>query len=152
MIGTVSIRAARAEDVPGISALIQTTVRVSNAQDYPAEVIARVAEVFSEETVRGFLDQRRVLVATEGASVIGTASLDGAAVRSVFVHPDRQGRGIGQGLMARVEALARDAGIEVLRVPASLTAQAFYARLGYAFVREVRHGEERTIVMEKALG
>ena len=53
--------------------------------------------------------------------------------------------------METVETIARNSGIAALRVPASLTAKSFYTRLGYNAVREVLHGEERTIVMEKTL-
>ena len=72
-------------------------------------------------------------------------------VRSVFVNPALQGQGIGRLLMIEIELRAREAGVTVLSVPSSLTAQAFYAKLGFHNVRDVYHGNERTLVMEKAL-
>ncbi|WP_280940334.1 hypothetical protein [Mesorhizobium sp. LNHC221B00] len=38
----------------------------------------------------------------------------------------------------------------MLTVPSSLTAEAFYARLGFRAVRDSYHGEERTIIMQRA--
>ncbi|WP_342355312.1 GNAT family N-acetyltransferase [Rhizobium changzhiense] len=73
-------------------------------------------------------------------------------MRTVFVSPIAQGRGIGRRLMQTVEAAAFANGIKALQVPASLTARNFYARLGYNEVREVLFGEERTFVMEKQIG
>ncbi len=39
----------------------------------------------------------------------------------------------------------------MLTVPSSVTAEAFYGRLGYRAVRDSYHGEEPTIIMERAL-
>ncbi|KAF1067566.1 MAG: putative N-acetyltransferase YafP [Pseudomonas citronellolis] len=147
----LTLRRATADDAPAISAVILRSLRQSNARDYPPAVIERVERNFDAEAVQALIARREVFVALEAEQLVGTASLDGAVVRSVFVDPDWQGRGIGAQLMAAVEARAREAGIERLKVPASLTAQAFYARQGYRVVREVVEGEERTIVMERAL-
>jgi hypothetical protein len=39
----------------------------------------------------------------------------------------------------------------VLRVSSSVTAEAFYAWLGFTVVHETFYGDERTIVMERVL-
>jgi GNAT superfamily N-acetyltransferase len=92
-----------------------------------------------------------VLVALDGERVVATASLAGDVLRSVFVLPEMQGRGLGKALMKHVEGVARAAGVQQLRVPASLTAVPFYSALGYAVVREVVDGDERTLVMARQL-
>lgn len=53
--------------------------------------------------------------------------------------------------MAQLVALARAAHLSALQVPASVTAESFYARLGFEKVRDQYHGEERTIVMNLPL-
>lgn len=53
--------------------------------------------------------------------------------------------------MARIENAALEHGVEALLVPSSLTAESFYARLGYSLLREQLHGEERTLIMTKPL-
>lgn len=146
-----TIRSAQEADAPLISDLVRRTLRVSNAGDYPAAVIARVAEGFSAKAVLDLMRRRFVLVACRGATVVGTASLESAVVRTVFVAPEVQGQGVGKALMSAIETWARRAGGTTLQVPASLTATAFYARLGYREVRQVVQGEERTVVMEKPL-
>jgi hypothetical protein len=50
-----------------------------------------------------------------------------------------------------IHATAASAGIAALRVPSSITAERFYATLGYQTVRDEFHGAERTVVMEKRL-
>jgi GNAT superfamily N-acetyltransferase len=93
--------------------------------------------------------KRQVFVAVVDSSVVGTASLHGRVVRSVYVDPDHQGTGIGGKLMEAVEELARNQSIECVSVPSSITAQEFYRRRGFVFVRDEHHGDERTIVMKK---
>ena len=145
------IRRALDSDAEAISQLIVQTLRLSNAQDYPPAVIDRVAANFDAAGVRGLMASRQVFVALDGARVVGTASLAGDVVRSVFVLPERQGHGVGKALMRHVEDVARAAGVGQLRVPASLTAVPFYSTLGYAVVREVVDGDERTFVMAREL-
>ncbi|MFS2126595.1 hypothetical protein [Pseudomonas sp. Pseusp97] len=58
---------------------------------------------------------------------------------------------MGLALTGRIERAALDRGVEALLVPSSLTAESFYARLGYRLLREQLHGEERTLIMTKPL-
>ena len=75
------------------------------------------------------------------------------------VRPDRQGRGIGRALMARVEALLAARGERLLLVETSGTdefahARGFYARIGYereARVREYYDAGDDKVVYRKKL-
>lgn len=144
------IRRAQREDAEAISRIVITALRESNSQDYPAEVIAQVEQSFSPAAVSALLDSRMVFVAVNQNELLGTASLDGEVVRTVFVAPIHHRTGVGKRLMETVHAAAIRAGVTALRVPSSITAQGFYARLGYRKLRDEFHGMERTIVMEKS--
>jgi GNAT superfamily N-acetyltransferase len=146
-----TIRPALDEDAADISAVILRALRETNAQDYTDEIIARVERSFSPDAVRELIAKRAVFVATSGDRVVGTASLDGSVVRTVFVAPDVQARGIGKLLMAEIERTARERNIPSLTVPSSVTAETFYARLGFNAVRDSYHDDERTIIMERLL-
>jgi predicted N-acetyltransferase YhbS len=148
---THAIRSARPEDAEDISALIVAALREANAKDYSEAVIQRVEQSFSPDAVRALMMQRVMFVATLGERILGTASLDGRVVRTVFVEPGYQGKGIGRRLMAEVEREALARGVALLAVPSSVTAEPFYAKLGFRAVRDAYHGEERTIVMERSL-
>ncbi|NWA66856.1 GNAT family acetyltransferase [Pseudomonas reactans] len=145
------VRLAQAADAEGISQVILAALHSSNARDYPIDVIARVASNFTPDAVLALLKRRLVLVAIQDQMIVATAALDGNVVRSVFVNPALQGQGIGRLLMIEIELRAREAGVTVLSVPSSLTAEPFYTKLGFNTVRDVYHGNERTLVMEKAL-
>lgn len=146
------VRPATSDDAAAISRVIIAALRESNSRDYPPDVIAQVEENFAPEAVSALLAKRRVFVAVLQGNLIATASLDGHVVRSVFVAPVHQGSGTGRQLMDVIHAVAERAQINALRVPSSITAQGFYARLGYRKLRDEYHGSERTVVMEKQLG
>lgn len=145
------IRPATAADASAISQVIIQSLRQSNALDYSPDIIEQVEKSFSTESIRTLLTQRQVFVAMIDSHIVATASLDRDVVRSVFVDPTQQGRGLGRQLMAMIESIAAEAKIEVLRVPSSITAEAFYFKLGFRKVRDEFHGAERTIIMERRL-
>jgi N-acetylglutamate synthase-like GNAT family acetyltransferase len=147
----IEIRPARASDAPAISRVIISALRVSNARDYAPEVIERVEQSFSVVRVAQLIDTRQVLVAERNRQLLGTASLDGEVVRTVFIDPPMQGQGVGRLLMLAITRLAREQGIAELLVPSSLTARGFYQRLGFELQREVVDGAERTLVMARRL-
>lgn len=144
------IRRAQHGDAQAISRIVIAALRESNSLDYPAEVIAQLEQSFSPTAVSALLDSRVVFVAAKQNDLLGTASLDGEVVRTVFVAPIHHGTGIGRQLMKAIHTAAIRAGVTALRVPSSITAQGFYARLGYRKLRDEFHGVERTIVMEKS--
>ena len=145
------IRSATLDDSAAISRVVIAALRGTNSQDYSPEIIAQVERSFVPEAVSALLDKRKVLVALLGETITGTASLDGNVVRSVFVDPAHQGNGIGRSLMDVIHATAVSAGVGALRVPSSISAQSFYAALGYQTIRDEFYGAERTIIMEKPL-
>ena len=147
-----TIRPAREDDADEISAVILRALRETNAKDYAREIIERIEHSFSPSAVLLLIGKRIVFVATIDDRVVGTASLDGSVVRTVFVSPEVQARGIGKLLMAEVERTARERNIPSLAVPSSLSAETFYVQLGFRAVRDSYYGEERTIIMERSLG
>jgi GNAT superfamily N-acetyltransferase len=145
------VRLACDDDAEAVSAVILRALRETNARDYTPEIIDRIAHSFGPAAVSQLIARRTVFIATLEGRVVGTASLDGSVVRTVFVAPDVQGRGIGRRLMAEIERTARARNIAVLSVPSSVTAESFYAGLGFRSVRDSFHGDERTIIMERTL-
>jgi N-acetylglutamate synthase-like GNAT family acetyltransferase len=145
------IRRALQGDAGDISAIISRALRETNAKDYTNEVIERIERTFSPFAMIQLINKRTVFVATVNDRIVGAASLDGALVQAVFVSPDLQGEGIGKRLMAQIERTARKGGISVLTVPSSITAESFYAQVGFRAVGESCYDDERTIIMERSL-
>jgi GNAT superfamily N-acetyltransferase len=147
----IMIRPATAADAAAISRVVIRTLRESNARDYAPEVIDRLAATFTPQCFVAIIMSRPVYVALAHGAIVGTAYLDGAAPRAVFVDPDHQGQGIGAGLMAIIETLARMTGVTILYVQSSVTAEGFYKKLGYVSLGEQLGGTGRTITMAKRL-
>jgi GNAT superfamily N-acetyltransferase len=148
----IEIRPASAADAAAIGHVIARTLRETNARDYAADVIDRLVAGLSPQRLAAIIASRPFYVAIAHGTIVGTANLEGAAARGVFVDPDHQGKGIGAGLMAVIEDLARTRSVATLHVQSSITAEGFYRKLGYVAVRDHLHGTERTIIMQKRLG
>jgi len=146
------IRAFEIADATGVSSLISTTLRISNARDYPEDFLSKVEASLTPQSLRELAKKRVMLVAMEGDAIVGTASLGRGQVHAVFVHPARQGRGIGRCLMEALELEARARAERELILYASLSAVAFYEATGWRTVREHRDGNAQLIVMTKPLG
>ena len=145
------IRNATNADALAISRIIIGTLRESNTLDYSSAIIDQVESSFSPSAILDLLTRRQVLVATTDSHIVATASLDKDVVRSVFVDPTWQGKGIGRQLMSMIQSIAIKDGVSLLRVPSSITAQGFYAALGFKKIRDEFHQSERTIIMAKTL-
>jgi GNAT superfamily N-acetyltransferase len=144
----IDVRRAAAGDSGAVYEVVLRAVRETNARDYPASVIDRLAASLPEK-VASKLEEQRAYVAIVDGRIVGTGSLDGQTVSSVFVHPDYQGRGVGAKLMDAIETAANAQSGSALTLQSSITAQAFYAKRGFRVVREAFCGEERTIHMSK---
>lgn len=147
----IRIRLSDPADAKAISSTILSALRHSNAQDYAPEIIASVAASFTPEQVTRLMSERDVFVASLRGEIVGTASLQGSLVRTVFVSPPNQRRGIGAALMRHLESQARERNVAKLTVPSSVTSEGFYRKMGYGKVGDRYHGAERTITMEKML-
>ncbi|HET6521812.1 MAG TPA: GNAT family N-acetyltransferase [Geminicoccaceae bacterium] len=152
------IRPARPADVPAIAAVQRASILGLCVGAYGREGAAAWADA-SAEHAPTMLDGGTFLVAEEaGGAVVAVAGWSpheerphGAWIRSLFVHPERAGRGLGRRLMAVVEESARASGRTAFAVRASLNAVGFYKAVGYSEVeRQIwsdRHGGEFTAVL-----
>lgn len=136
----VNVRNYQAGDAASVSELIRTTMRASNASDYPLERLRPLIDYFSPAKVDALSRERTCLVAERDGRVIGTAALDAHEIVTFFVLPEEQGRGAGSALLAALEAAARAEGREQLEVKSSLTAVGFYERHGYRGTGETFDG------------
>ena len=137
--------------------------RVAALTDAPHAFTSRL-----EDWGRGGEDGWRERYATPGAHNL-LASLDGrtvgmargvpegggvAVLHSVWVAPGARGHGVGDRLVAAVEAWARRAGARALRLgvlPGNDTAIALYRRHGFVLGTQRGDGVGRELVMEKPL-
>ena len=64
------IRAATADDVPAISALVQHTVRISNGRDYPPQAVELIVVNFAPAKVGQRMAERDVFVCQKAGRIV----------------------------------------------------------------------------------
>ena len=147
----LTIRPATPADVAALSDLIRRTVRRSNASDYAALVVELICANYTPDKVAQRLVERDVFVCLEGPRIVGTIGLESDKLRSLFVEPGLQGKGVGARLVTHLEAHARQTGVAELHLSSSITARGFYERLGYRLIRFDERHDGSTFLMSKML-
>ena len=106
----MTIRRFQPEDAQAVSNLIQTTMRISNKQDYPAEQIESFAAEQTPEHVLKRAEWTHFYVAEEDGQIIGCGAIgpywgseNESSLFTIFVHPAQQGNGIGRAIVLTLE-------------------------------------------------
>lgn len=133
-----SLRRAIAADAPAIWAVRAGAIRQTCRSHYPAELLERWASSPLPDTFQSRIENEYFIVGTAGSRVAGFAALkvSGAEIEAVFVAPDAGRRGLGRALLADLETVARQSGLQSLSLNASLNAVPFYCAVGYSAVSE----------------
>ncbi len=137
---TVLWRAARAEDVPAIVAMLADDMlgQARESADMPSYLAAFEAMQAEGGNLLVVGEEDGAIVATYQLTMISGLSLRAARraqLESVRVAAVRRGQGIGAALMADAEARARASGCTLLQFTSNAErkrAHSFYERLGYA--------------------
>lgn len=131
-------------------------IEIGPARRHDAEAIARMSRDLIETGLPWSWRAQRVrrvmsrydtiaIVARQADAIVGLAIMQFRRTRAHLalfaVQPSHRRQGVGRRLLAWLETCALDAGIEVINLEVRLTsggARAFYGRLGYREVRELR--------------
>jgi len=158
----VIIRPLQGADARRFLEVHHQSVRGLAANDYPQNVIEAWAAPITDERLQRFLQNRdgeiRMIAELDGAPVgIGALVVASSELRACYVVPSAARRGIGTAIVAEIERIARDHGLRELHVESSLTAEPFYAALGYRVENrsELRIAPDvsmAAIMMRKELG
>ena len=135
----MELRRYAPEDTGEILRLFYETVHTVNARDYSPEQLAVWApERADASRWQQTLSAHQSYVAVEDGQIVGFADLDvpAAYFDRLYIHKDYQRRGIAALLADQIERDAREAGIAVLEVAASITARPFFEKRAYRLVRE----------------
>ncbi|MGO1054743.1 GNAT family N-acetyltransferase [Crossiella sp. CA198] len=155
------LRAAEPGDLPGIAALMRTSVldvfpqfhdrtETEAAAQYltvPDPVLIEDGTYFVHEAAGqvvacGGWSRRDKLYTGSGAAPTDDRLLDPATeparVRAMFVHGDWTRRGLGRAILARCVAAAREAGFRDLVLMATLPGEPLYRAFGFREVERTR--------------
>lgn len=140
------VRAYKPSDLARIAQLYFDTVRRINSADYnPAQIAAWAPRVYRNSFWSSRFRHYAVFVVEHNGEVIGFAEFgaDGH-IDCFYVHHQWQQRGVGRKLMLHILRQARQRRLTRVYADVSLTARAFFARMGFRTVRpqtRIYHGQ-----------
>ena len=133
-------RAFQKEDATEVSALITKTLRITNSKDYALEYIENDVAQFTPEKVVERASWTHFYVFCDGDRIIGCGAIgpywgkeDESSLFNIFVLPEYQGKGVGRKIIETLEADEYALRAKRIEIPASITACAFYRKLGYQY-------------------
>jgi hypothetical protein len=140
--------AAQAEaELPALAAIMRGCVEGGASVNFVLPFTQQDSEAWWRRAVLPGLAvrDRRLLVARDGAEILGTVQLafapqpnqaHRADVTKLLVHPEGRRRGIGRALMRRLEEVAREEGrsLLVLDTVEGSAAQRLYESLGWTLL------------------
>jgi GNAT superfamily N-acetyltransferase len=132
----VNIREMRPEDARRFLEIHHAAVRGIAAKDYPASVVEVWARPITDQAIERFLANRdrevRLVAEIDGEPAgIGALVITNSELRACYVSPNAARRGVGSALVAEIERIAREHGLDHLHLESSTTAEPFYSALGY---------------------
>jgi len=138
----MTVRRAVPDDAAAIATVHEAAVSGERGRgDYGDEQLEAWAQAQTTERLRVRLGPRLFLIAEDARGPVGYAQLDIATgvLRSVYVVPRCQRRGVGASLADDVLEAARQAGLPRLELDSSLNAVKFYEALGFEALGTVAH-------------
>ncbi len=151
------IRRLEEADAAAVSELIRNTIRISNAKDYPAELMDALIGTETPEHILERASWTHFYVAEEQGKIIGCGAIgpywgrtDESSLFTIFVSPEYQGKGIGRAIMETLEGDEFFLRAKRIEIPASITGVPFYLKMGYHYKQGIsKPDQEHLIRMEK---
>jgi putative acetyltransferase len=153
------VRQAVQEDSAAIGCVYVSAIRELAKTHYTAEQIDAWAGSRRPEYSQQTIEAGRIYVAEYEGQVAGYGiiELETKQVQAVYVSPHHARKGVGTAVLRALEQAAVEAGIDTLRLTASLNAVGFYQKAGYQELERTTHtladGATRMtcVVMQKRL-
>ena len=140
---TFFIRPSRRGDALGILEAHRSSVRGIAAEAYSADIVDAWAPVSIsgdrtaavERTIEAG-DEVILIAEDESGRIIGFGWIvpGQSQLRALYVSAEHGRKGIGRAILSRLEASAREAGVTVLQMEASVNAAGFYEANGYVAI------------------
>ena len=132
----VTIRKFENSDLDAVSGLIQNTIDICYLDVYPKEAVRFFKDWHCDESVLKDAKEGYMIVLEVDNRIIGTGTVVGDEIKRVFVELAFQKNGLGMFLMQKLEEKALSAGIDVVKLDATLLAKKFYDLLSYVTLKE----------------
>lgn len=140
----VNIRTIKEADYPQTIEVIKRSNRQSLGSIYPKELIDIFCSKYDLELFKEKAKEIEYFVAEDidSGRILGVIGLKRNELRTFFVDPDYQGKGVGSKLYKKLEETAKARGIRVLILEGSPLGEPVYTHFGFS--------KEKIISKEKA--
>lgn len=145
------IRPVRRAEYPQVVELIKQVMLEVNIRDYEETYLREYVKRYGPAELAAFADRPDCHfyvghwdgeLAACGAVAPSEDRPDALEIRSVYVRPDLEGKGLGREMMVALEADPAFQSAPRVVVSASLTAHEFYKKLGYEYENGVKREED----------
>lgn len=149
----IEIRKIEMDDYEQVIEMIKTTIMISFHDLYPELLKTAICEKYDLESFIVSAKEIEMWVAKENDNIVGIIGLQENRVRTFYVHPEKQGKGIGKNLYKKLEETALARGATNLFVISSPIGESIYEHFGFQKIKPVekeRAGQKYVdILMEK---
>jgi putative acetyltransferase len=141
----LTIREMRPDDARAFLEVHHAAIRGIAAKDYPPTVIEAWAPLpLTEDAIKRVREngknEIRLIAEVDGRIVgIGALVVENAELRACYVTPEASRKGVGTALVREIERMARGQSLAYLELNSSVTAEPFYASLGYEICERSEH-------------
>lgn len=136
----MNIRRFQTRDAEEVSALIATTLRITNIKDYSLEYIENNIKVLQPQNILERASWTHFYVACDHNKIIGCGAIgpywdkvDESSLFTIFVLPEYQGKGFGRRMIQTLEQDEYFLRAKRIEIPASITGTPFYRKMGYDY-------------------
>jgi len=158
----ITYRQAISSDAEVLLETRRSAVLGSHTQAYSRTILEAWAPAIDAGTIQKeserLLDSDMVtIVAEEDEKIVGicTLGISEGLLKQCYVLPEYTGRGIARELVKQVETIAKNHGLQLLRLSSSLIARSFYRREGYgelnSYEYDLGNGKQMTCLMMEKL-
>jgi GNAT superfamily N-acetyltransferase len=129
----VLIRYIKPTDYSQTIEVIKRSNRESLGKIYPTKLIDAFCQKYDLENFKVKVQEIHYFVAenSDKSQILGIIGLKNNELRTFFVDPDSQGKGVGRKLYDRLETEARKAGVTELILEGSPLGEPIYTHLGF---------------------
>lgn len=152
LLQNMIIRPFAVADAEAVARVVRETLLTSNAGDYSIEELEALADWYEPRPLIARMEHSERFVAVIDTAIIGTAARRGNRIEGFFVAPSWQRHGVGEQLLAALEASAKREAMRAIWLESSVTAVGFYERHGYSSAGQpFDHGEGLVVPLRKRL-
>ena len=133
----VSVKRMHLSDCARVARMIQTTVKQSYADLFPKKLIVFFVKKYTVETMKIRMNRGPFWIAIENEKIIGCIALVNNEMRTFFVHPKYQKKGVGSALYKRFLKEVKQKNIKKIYLDASPVAESIYAHWEFKKIRRI---------------